>query len=138
MAPPLFIWVIAPARILLRHRSRSVSFVPAMKWILVVAAMALLSTSAIARQRPLLNDPVALNIGVNCAWQQQCMARQRRAMNSALDYVARRHLPHWRVQQCNRNASRGGVSMDWIGFDHCIRNAKLRAPATRKLKKRRR
>ena len=109
-----------------------------MKWILAIAALAVLSTPSVAKQRPMLYDPVALNIGINCAWQQECMGRQRRAMNSALEYVAKRHLPHWRVQQCNRNASRGGVSMDWVGFDHCIRNTRLRPPSTRKLNKRRR
>ena len=103
-----------------------------MKWILATAAMAVLSAPSVATQRPMLYDPVALNIGINCAWQQRCMARQRRAMNSALEYVARRHLPHRRVQQCNRNASRGGVSMDWVGFDHCIRNTKLRPPSLRR------
>jgi hypothetical protein len=56
------------------------------------------------------------------------MARQRDAMNSALGYVARQHPPQWRVQLCNRNAGRGGVSMDWVGFDHCIRNGALRPP----------
>ena len=80
----------------------------------------------------MLHDPVALNIGINCAWQSRCMASQRHAMKSALDYVAHHHPPHWRVQLCNRNAGRGGVRVDWIGFDHCIRNAELRPqPAPR-------
>jgi hypothetical protein len=108
-----------------------------MKWTLAIAA-AVFSTPASAAQGSLLHDPVALNIGINCSWQARCMSRQRRAMNSALKFVAREHPPRWRVQLCNRNAGRGGVSMDWVGFDHCIRNTALRPPGSRTPKKRRR
>jgi len=55
------------------------------------------------------------------------MTDQRRAMRRSLDYVARSHPPEWRIQLCNRNAGRGGGRVDLIGFDHCIRNAALRA-----------
>jgi hypothetical protein len=111
-----------------------------MKWAkqtLAIAA-AVLSTPAPAMQGSLLHDPVALNIGINCSWQARCMARQRRAMKSALSFVAREHPPHWRVQLCNRNAGRGGARTDWVGFDHCIRNSALRPPAARSSRKRRR
>lgn len=88
-------------------------------------------------------DPVALNIGLICQWQMACISRQKRAMDKSLKYVAKYGPPQWRVQQCNRNASRGGQRKDWIGFDKCVRNAALRyvappppAKAKRKLKRR--
>jgi hypothetical protein len=77
--------------------------------------------------RPLIRDPVALNIGVNCQWNSRCMAQQRSAMKRALGYVSSQHPPQWRVQLCNRNAARGGYRVDWVGFDHCIRNSALRS-----------
>ena len=40
---------------------------------------------------------------------------------------------HWRVELCNRNAGKGGYRVDWVGFDHCIRNAALR-PSARALR----
>jgi hypothetical protein len=41
-----------------------------MKWILVAAAaVAFVAFSRGASARPLLHDPVELNIGVNCQWQ---------------------------------------------------------------------
>ena len=79
-----------------------------------------------AAQRPILYDPVSLNIGVNCQWQPRCMSRQHSAMRSALKYVRVQRPPQWRVQLCNRNARRAGNRVDWIGFDHCIRNPVLR------------
>jgi hypothetical protein len=84
-----------------------------------------------ADQRPILYDAVALNIGVNCQWQSQCMSQQRSAMKHALSYVGKQRPPQWRVHVCNRNASRGGVRVDWVGFDHCIRNTALKPPQPR-------
>jgi hypothetical protein len=109
-----------------------------MKWVLMGAAMAAFPAPASAVQGSLLHDPVVLNIGINCSWQARCMSKQRRAMKSALKYVAREHPPRWRVQLCNRNAGRGEVSMDWVGFDHCIRNSALRPAPPRTVKRRRR
>lgn len=110
-----------------------------MKWILAAAAGALatVSTGATSRARPILYDAVALNIGVNCQWQAHCMAQQRAAMKSSLGYVSSAHPPHWRVQLCNRNANRGGYRVDWVGFEHCIRNASLQrgGPARRRPKR---
>jgi hypothetical protein len=108
-----------------------------MKHILAAAALAAISVSATAERRAVLHDPVALNIGVNCQWQPRCMAQQRAAMNRALSFVARTRPPHWRVQLCNGNARRGRNRVDWIGFDHCIRNAALKQPV-QAIKKRRR
>src|SRR5580765_3384321 len=106
-----------------------------MKWILAIVTLALFQAAAAAERRPILRDPIALNIGVNCQWQSGCMAQQRRAMKSALSYVAKSKLPQWRIELCNRNAGRGGNRVDWIGFDHCIRNAALRPPPARRVKR---
>jgi hypothetical protein len=99
----------------------------AMNRVFVAAALTILATPASAAQRPLLYDPVTLNIGVNCAWARRCMAQQEHAMSSALNYVTKHRPPHRKVQLCNRNASRGGNRVDWVGFDHCIRNPALKA-----------
>jgi hypothetical protein len=110
-----------------------------MRWTLAAAAAAviMLGLSARAKARPMLHDAVALNIGVNCQWQSSCMGRQRSAMKQALVYVAKSRPPQWRVQLCNRNAGRGGYRVDWVGFEHCIRNASLREPPRRKKSTRR-
>lgn len=79
-----------------------------------------------ASRRAILYDAVALNIGVGCQWQAQCMARQRAAMASALSYVARKKPSQSLVHLCNRNASRGGGRVDWVGYENCIRNPKLK------------
>jgi hypothetical protein len=100
-----------------------------MKWILGAVVLAILPVVAGAAARPLLYDPVALNIGVNCQWQSHCMGQQRTAMKRALAYVARQRPPQWRVHLCNRNAGKGGYRVDWIGFEHCIRNMALRPSA---------
>jgi hypothetical protein len=78
-----------------------------------------------------LYDAVALNIGVNCQWQQRCIGKQRRAMNEARKYVAKYNPPLWRIHLCNRNAGRTRDRVDWVGFNNCIRNTALRSP-TRK------
>jgi hypothetical protein len=107
-----------------------------MERILAVAALAAIPLTASAARAPVLHDAVALNIGVNCQWQPRCMAQQRSAMNRALRFVAKMRPPQWRIQLCNRNASRGGNRVDWIGFEHCIHNSALRQPAVPKKRKR--
>jgi hypothetical protein len=100
-----------------------------MKWIIAAAlAAGVFAVSRGAFARPLLHDPVELNIGVSCQWQARCMIAQRAAMRRSLGFVSKRRPPHWRVQLCNRNAARGGYRVDWIGFDNCIRNASLKRP----------
>ena len=106
-----------------------------MRSIPAIVAFTLFPSTAAAQPRPILYDPIALNIGVSCHWQSTCMSRQRRAMKSALAYVAKAKPPQWKIQLCNRNASRGGVRVDWIGFDHCIRNPSIKAPASKKRKR---
>jgi hypothetical protein len=105
-----------------------------MERILAAAALAAILLSASAARTAVLHDPVALNIGVNCQWQPRCMAQQRKAMKRSLSLVAKTRPPRWRIQLCNRNAGRGGNRVDWIGFDHCIRNSGLRpaAPISRR------
>jgi len=100
-----------------------------MKWILAAAIVAgTFAISSGASGRPLLHDPVLLNIGVTCQWQEHCMAAQRSAMRQSLYYVSKKRPPQWRLQLCNRNAARGGYRVDWIGFNNCIRNLSLKRP----------
>jgi len=83
---------------------------------------------------PPLRDPVFLNIGFVCQWRDSCIAKQRGAMKKALAFVDKRDPPAWKVQQCNRNASRyrGRGRVDWIGFNNCIRNKTIRPAARRR------
>ena len=53
----------------------------------------------------------------------------------ALKHVAKYPPASWRIQLCNRNASRGGTRVDWIGFNNCVRNASLQ-PSSRKKRRR--
>jgi hypothetical protein len=101
-----------------------------MERILAAVALAALPLTASVARTAVLHDSVALNIGVNCQWQPRCMAEQRAAMDRALRYVSKNRPPQWRIHICNRNASRGGNRVDWIGFDHCIRNSAIRFPAS--------
>ena len=103
-----------------------------MKWTMAAAAGLAILPASVPAHGSVLRDPVALNIGISCQWETRCMAQQRKAMKRALNYVANRKPPQWRVQLCNRNASRGGYRVDWIGFDHCVRNEGLRPPSVKK------
>jgi hypothetical protein len=97
-----------------------------MRWTIGAFAMLFALPADAASGRPILFDPVSLNIGVGCQWQAQCMSRQRTAMASALTYVAKKKPSQNLVHLCNRNASRGGGRVDWVGYDHCIRNPRLK------------
>ena len=106
-----------------------------MKLVPAAAAFALAAAAAAAAaeaKTPPLKDPVFLNIGFVCRWQEGCIERQQRAMKRALDYVKRQRPPAWKIQLCNRNAYRNGTRKDWIGFNNCIRNPALRPPPARK------
>lgn len=108
-----------------------------MKWGILIGIIALSSAGAGAQTRPPLRDPVTLNIGLSCQWQQRCIAQQQKAMKRALKYVKKKQPAAWRIQQCNRNASRKRYRIDWVGFDNCIRNASLRwTPPARNVGKR--
>lgn len=96
-----------------------------MHWL--VGLVLAIAGSGVAQARPLapLYDPIALNIGLNCQWQNHCIDKQVKAMKRARAFVATRKPPLWRIHQCNRNAARIGARVDWIGFDNCIRNVRL-------------
>jgi hypothetical protein len=79
-----------------------------------------------------LHDSIRLNIGLNCRWEQKCIAAQQRAMKSALAYVRKYNPPQSRIHLCNRNASRSRSRVDWIGFNNCIRNSSLRTATRRR------
>ena len=96
-----------------------------------LAALALLGWSSSGHAVAPLHDPVVLNLGINCQWKLTCERRQRKAMADAHRFIARSHPPVWRIQMCNRNARRGPSRIDWVGFDNCIRNPRLSAPAPR-------
>lgn len=100
-----------------------------MKWTIGAALLLSAFPAGSATRRAILYDPVALNIGVGCQWQPECMIKQRTAMASALTYVAQKKPSENLVHLCNRNASRVGGRVDWIGYDHCIRNRKLKRRA---------
>lgn len=98
------------------------------------AAMVFLASGGVAlfalpaRATAPLYDASALNIGLNCQWQQHCIRKHEGAKKRALKYVEKYDPPAWRVQLCNRNARRGSLRVDWVGFNQCIRNASLRPP----------
>ena len=92
----------------------------------LIAFGACATIEAAEARPPLLNDPVRLNIGYVCGWQVACIDRQHSAMRKALNYVKRYDPPKWKIQQCNRNASRGRSRVDWIGYYNCIQNLGLK------------
>jgi len=91
----------------------------------VACVLAGLSAPASAKLPP-LRDPVFLNIGFVCQWENNCISRQQKAMKRSLAYVKKTDPPDWKIHLCNRNASRGHSRTDWIGYEHCIRNPSLR------------
>ena len=107
----------------------------AMKLKLAMAAMVLVSGGAHAQRVPPIRNPVLLNIGFVCKWQNLCIKRQQAAMASGLKYLKTHSVPAWKVRQCNRNSSRGGTRKDWVGFNNCVRNPALRPPARRSNKR---
>ena len=98
---------------------------------LAMAAIALVSAGADARRLPPIKNPVLLNMGFVCQWQDRCIQRQKKAMDRGLKYLKGERVPAWKVRLCNRNASRGGTRKDWVGFDNCLRNPALRPPSRR-------
>ena len=97
----------------------------------LVALALIVAESPEARAAAPLYDPVMLNIGINCQWQQSCEKRQLKALDAARRYIAAKHPPLAHIHLCNRNARRGAARLDWVGFNACIRNSRL-APAARK------
>lgn len=101
-----------------------------MQW-MSLAAVTLCVIAAPASALPPIGDPALLNIGLVCRWNAPCMTLQQKAMVRALAYVRKAQPGPTRVQMCNRNARRGYQRVDWVGFDHCIRNKRL-IPASRR------
>lgn len=97
-----------------------------MKRMLLLGMAGFAMDAAADARPPLFADPVRLNIGYVCGWQVACIDRQTVAMRKALNYVKRYNPPKWKIQQCNRNASRGRSRVDWIGYYNCIQNLNLK------------
>ena len=92
---------------------------------IVIAAAAGLSAGAGAKVPP-LRDPVFLNIGFVCQWQEGCMQKQQRAHKRSLSFIKKAKPPAWKVQFCNRRATfRRTGRIDWISYHNCISNPKL-------------
>ena len=107
------------------------SFVVSIRVLLSVVALALAMSGRPARAAAPLYDPIVLNIGINCQWQQRCQQQQRSAMADAARYIAAKHPPLWKIHLCNRNARRSAARVDWVGFNRCIRNKRLGQAARR-------
>ena len=95
----------------------------------VLGAMA----PAASAKTPPLRDPVFLNIGFVCQWQERCIQKQQRAMKKAIGYTRKYKPPGWKIHLCNRRAvQRRSGRVDWISYDNCIRNPDVqRSPASR-------
>jgi hypothetical protein len=93
---------------------------------LPLVAVALFVSAVGARadaKLPPLRDPVFLNIGFVCQWQESCMNKQKRAMKRAVDYTKKTNPPSWKIHLCNRRAvQRRSGRVDWISYNNCIRN----------------
>lgn len=98
-----------------------------MKLPLFAVALAVVSAPAASEAKvPPLRDPVFLNIGFVCQWQERCMERQQGAMKRALRYMKARNPPAWKIQLCNHRAvQRRSGRVDWISYNNCIRNPKV-------------
>ena len=72
------------------------------------------------------SHPVLRNIAATCRWQRACIARQEIAMRQALAFVGQRQTSVRKVELCNRNAARRNRGVDWVGFNNCIRNPKIK------------
>ena len=101
---------------------------------LVGLAAVLGATGAVASAKlPPLRDPVFLNIGFVCQWQEECIQKQQKAMKQALAYGKRAKPTNWQVQFCNRRATfRRSGRIDWISYNTCIRNPKVRGTGGRR------
>jgi hypothetical protein len=91
---------------------------------MLVAAAGTIGTAGIASAKtPPLRDPVFLNIGFVCQWQESCIEKQKRAMKKALAYTKKYEPPSWKIHLCNRRAvQRRSGRVDWISYNNCIRS----------------
>ena len=89
----------------------------------VALAVSLVGVCADAKLPP-LRDPVFLNIGFVCQWQEGCIAKQKKAMKRAVAYTDKADPPSWKIHICNRRAvQRRSGRIDWISYNNCIRNS---------------
>ena len=94
-----------------------------MKLPLVGVAMLMLVPGDATAKLPPLRDPVFLNIGFVCQWEDSCIDKQKRAMKKALAYTKKYDPPTWKIHLCNRRAvQRRSGRTDWISYYNCIRN----------------
>ncbi len=94
-----------------------------------VAALLLgLAAAGAEAQRAPPIHPVVRNINLLCKSQSSCVQRQWRSMQAAFAFMRARQLPVWKIELCNRNAAKQRSRIDWIGFNNCIRNPKVKAP----------
>ena len=98
--------------------------------LILAVALGAAGSEAQPRAAPLY-DPVLLNMGIVCQWNERCIGKQKRAMKSALSYLKKNRVT-WKVEVCNRNSARNGTRKDWIGFNNCIRNPAIQRLASRR------
>ncbi|HEY1144642.1 MAG TPA: hypothetical protein VGE68_11510 [Sphingomicrobium sp.] len=93
-----------------------------------VAAFLVLASLAVptVAKLPPLHDPVFMNIGFVCQWQNECIDRQQKAMKRALAFTKKYDPPSWKIHLCNRRAvQRRSGRIDWISYNNCVRNPAL-------------
>ena len=99
----------------------------------MVSAAILLAALGIFGARPHhavapIHDPALINIGMVCRWDRSCIYLQQAAMRRSMQQVSVARPPLWKLHLCNRNAARGPYRTDWIGFENCISNGRLKRP----------
>ena len=98
-----------------------------------LAVVAGTAGAAASAKVPPLRDPVFLNLGFVCQWQEACIQKQQKAMKQALAYGKSAKPTNWQVQFCNRRATfRRSGRIDWISYNTCIRNPKVRGTGGRR------
>ena len=102
-----------------------------MRLAVVGAALIVAGTACYADAKlPPLRDPVFLNIGFVCQWQDACIDRQKSAMRKATGYTKKYNPPAWKIHLCNRRAvQRRSGRVDWISYNNCIRNPNIQRQA---------
>jgi hypothetical protein len=99
----------------------------------MISAAILLAALGIFGARPHhavapIHDPALINIGMVCRWDRSCIYLQQAAMRRSMQRVSVARPPLWKLHLCNRNAARGPYRTDWIGFENCISNGRLKRP----------
>ena len=95
--------------------------------LIAILVLGLAAAGAEAQRAPPIH-PVVRNINLLCKSQSGCVQRQWRSMQAAFAFMRAKRPPVWKIEQCNRNAAKQRSRIDWIGFNNCIRNPKVKAP----------